>query len=106
MMKVIVQKVAAKQIDQVYDYGELHFGRRAAEKLHTSIVQSMRLLQLQPYIGVTEPLLAGRKYVYRSFVVHKHFKLIYYINEEVGEIYIADLWDTRREPLRQAEPLK
>ena len=46
--------------------------------------------------------MAGRKAQYRSMVIHKHFKLVYRIDEQRQVIRIAALWDTRREPRRQA----
>ena len=52
-------------------------------------------------MGKIEPLLLGRFYEYRSWVIHEHFKLIYHIIDDV--IYIANIWDTRREPQRLTE---
>ena len=49
-------------------------------------------------MGLVEPLLEGRNKVYRSLVIHKLYKLVYYVDEET--IYIADLWDVRRDPDR------
>ena len=62
------------------------------------------LLAANPRLGITEPLLAGRKREYRSIVVHKLFKLVYYVKDET--LYIAALWDTRREPHAQADTTK
>mgnify|MGYP001777178267 CR=1 FL=1 len=104
MMKVIVQKAAARQISRVYTYGEQHFGKQAAEKTHARIMEALRLLAANPRLGITEPLLAGRKREYRSIVVHKLFKLVYYVKDET--LYIAALWDTRREPRTQADNTK
>lgn len=104
MMKVIVQKAAARQISRVYTYGEQHFGKQAAEKTHARIMEALRLLAANPRLGITEPLLAGRKREYRSIVVHKLFKLVYYVKDET--LYIAALWDTRREPRTQADTTK
>ena len=106
MMKVIVQKAAARQITRVYTYGEQHFGKLAAEKTHNRIMEALHLLTASPKLGVKEPLLAGRKREYRSLAVHKLFKLVYYIDEPKQTIYIAALWDTRREPRLQAETTK
>ncbi len=44
MMKVIVQKAAARQISRVYTYGEQHFGKQTAEKTHARIMEALRLL--------------------------------------------------------------
>ena len=103
MMKVIVQKAAARQISRVYTYGEQHFGKQVAEKTHARIMETLRLLAANPRLGIAEPLLAGRKREYRSIVVHKLFKLVYYVKDET--VYIAALWDTRREPRTQADNL-
>lgn len=104
MMKVIVQKAAARQISRTYTYGERHFGKQAAEKTHARIMEALRLLAANPRLGIAEPLLASRKREYRSIVVHKLFKLVYYVKDET--LYIAALWDTRREPRAQAGNLK
>lgn len=55
-------------------------------------------------MGKIEPLLQERRHEYRSLVVRKHLKLIYYIKDNV--IYIANLWDTRREPQQLKEEIK
>ena len=101
MMKVIVQKSASRQISRVYTYGEQHFGKLAAEKTHAHIMKALRLLAANPRLGIAEPLLAGRKRAYRSIVVHKLFKLVYYVKGDI--LHIAALWDTRREPHTQAD---
>ncbi len=102
-MKVIIQKTAAQRIDRIYAYGESHFGTATAQKLHNRLMTALHLLEQQPCIGPVEPLLKGRKYSYRSLVVHEHYKLVYRIDENRQTIYIADVWDTRREPTTQAE---
>lgn len=37
--------------------------------------------------------------IYRSLVVHEHYKLIYYVDQKKELINIVAFWDTRREPL-------
>ena len=58
------------------------------------------------HVAVTnvEPLLANRTHLYRSVVINKLNKLIYYIENET--IIIADFWDTRREPKEQANQIR
>lgn len=51
-----------------------------------------------PYMGKVEKILEPRKMVYRSFVVHPHFKLIYYVNEKKQCVVITYLFDTRKNP--------
>ena len=61
------------------------------------------LLAANPGLGRKEPLLEGHPKGFRSIVVHKYCKLIYYVEED--GLHIADLWDTRREPDAQANNL-
>lgn len=41
---------------------------------------------------------------YRGIVIHKHCKIIYYVEDNT--LHIADLWDTRREPKVLVQSLK
>ena len=87
-------------------YCATEFGRTVAYDFLDSVDRQVNLLAEFPEIGKVEPLLKDRKLVYRSLVVHKFFKLIYYVNEKKQRIVIADLWDTRREPTAQAARIK
>ena len=42
--------------------------------------------------------------IYRSIVVNRLNKIVYWINDDVIEI--VDFWDTRREPVAQAKQVK
>ena len=74
-MQVTWNKKALTQLDAVMKYGRQEFGERT-----------------------------GRKREYRSIVVHKLFKLVYYVKDDI--LHIAALWDTRREPVTQAGTTK
>ena len=103
-MQVTWNKKALTQLDAVMRYGSQEFGERTAQRLFARIMSYEPLLAANPRLGVAEPLLAGRKREYRSIVVHKLFKLVYYVKGDT--IYIAALWDTRREPAAQADNVK
>lgn len=105
-MQVMWNKKAINQLDAIIEYGRYKFGERTAQRLYTRIMSYEPLLAANPKLGIEEPLLIGRKRAYRSIVVHKHFKLVYYINEVKQVIRIAALWDTRREPTVQADNTK
>ena len=82
------------------------FGAHVALNFIESINKQVLLLSSYPFMGRVEPLLTHKKrHEYRSLVVHKHFKLVYYVDESRQTVFIADLWDTRREPARLARPL-
>ena len=54
-----------------------------------------------PNIGKTEPYLENRPIVFRSLVVRKYNKIVYFILDD--HIEVAAFWDTRREPVSQAK---
>lgn len=47
---------------------------------------------------------AAKRLEYRSLVVHKHYKLVYHIEADI--IYIAALFDTRRNPASLTDHIK
>ncbi len=53
-----------------------------------------------PELGKIDPLFAHRKQLYRSIIVRRLNKIVYYIKDDT--IRIAAMWDTRREPKAQA----
>lgn len=102
MAEVVWSKKANRKRIAFLTYGEKEFGRKTAIKMNERIESYMQALASNPYMGAIEPLLQGRKKTYRSLTVHKLIKLIYTVDEAAGRIYIAALWDTRREPQAQA----
>ena len=85
-------------------YLTAEFGRKAAGKFEKNIAEWEALIACNPGIGPREPLLAHRAEGFRSVVIHKNCKLVYYV--EGDTLYIAALWDTRREPRLQADNTK
>ena len=80
------------------------FGRKAAGKFEQNITEWEALIVRNPAIGMKEPQLAHRPEGFRSIVISRQNKLVYYVQGET--VYIAALWDTRREPRAQADNLK
>lgn len=78
------------------DYIQQQFGIRSRENFILTTAEWIGVLKQMPQIGATEPLLLNRRKTYRSIVINKLSKLIYYIKGDT--LYIADFWDTRREP--------
>ena len=98
-MQVKWSKKAGKVFEDALTQGMIMFGVRTSEMFYHKIKSHETLLAAHPHIGKVEPLLVHKKrHEYRSLVVHKHFKLIYYVESACDTIYIVDLWDTRREP--------
>lgn len=102
MAEVIWSKKANRKRIAFLTYGEKEFGRKAAVKMNERIEGYIQTLAGNPYMGIIEPLLYGRRKTYHSLVVHKPVKLIYSVDEATNSIHITDVWDTRREPRTQA----
>lgn len=96
-MQVEWTKEAFTTLKENVRYCRKEFGEQAAIRFYESIKGNEPLLAANPCMGKKEPLLQAREQIYRSLVVHKHFKVIYRIETDI--IYIVDLWDTRSNPL-------
>ena len=105
-MRVSWSTQAAEALRDTTSYVRREFGIIAKQKLLTEVREVIGLLPSNPYIGKIEHLLQNASVVYRSFVINKLNKIVYYVNEETDTIEIAALWDTRREPNSQADLLK
>lgn len=96
MVKVRWSRIAQNRKDELLTYGYKEFGRKSSTKLNNKIRDYAECLRDNPYMGKIEPLLEDSPRAYRSITIHKHYKLIYYIDGET--VYITDVWDTRQEP--------
>ena len=103
MVKVTWDELARQNQREILAYGSRTWGKNAARKMRLHIKAEVERLAKFPLIGKVEPLLQGRSLQFRSLVIHEHYKLVYYIDEAKQLIYIAALWDTRREPRTQAD---
>lgn len=86
------------------DYILQKFGIHSQERFILSTAEWIGILKQMPQIGIIEPLLIHRVKGYRSVTINKLSKLIFFVKEDT--IYIADFWDTRREPRMLSKELK
>jgi len=103
-MEIIWAEEAFSAWKDTIDHIVQEFAARAAEKFYIKTEECQDHLLISPLIGKVEPLLKNRSSSYRSLVINKHSKLVYYIEDET--INIVDFWDTRREPTQQAPKLE
>lgn len=101
-MRIRWKKRAKAEYQKHIVYCLRKFGPYTASRFQEKTDKHLCLLENFPHMGKLEPLLLERRrYEYRSLVVHKRLKLVYYIKDDI--IYIANLWDTRQEPHQLAE---
>lgn len=98
MVEVIITHSAQKQRSLLLQYIHAAFGQRVAQKTYDHLESYIPLLAANPRLGALEPLLTSYIEGYRSLVVQKYTKLVYYIDVEKQVLYVTDFWDTRREP--------
>ena len=93
-MRIIWQSEARTHVRAAFAYGKKVFGLRVAIRFREELKSSSYRLSTHPYIGVKELALSDKDISYRSLVVHPHYKLIYWVDEERDTVFIAALWDT------------
>lgn len=103
-MRIIVNDEAKKRIRATARYIHKKFGKKARLDFGDEIEHVVNLLHDNPCIGHAEPYFADAPVLYRSIVVNRLNKMVYWINEDVIEI--VDFWDCRREPEKMAEQVK
>ena len=103
-MKVIWFIRAEQSMRQIEKYILSKFGENTRARFILELEQSIQSLSEMPEIGPIDPLLAHRSKTYRSIIVHRMSKLVYYVQDDT--IHIAAFWDTRREPQSQVNRLK
>lgn len=103
-MRIFWHKRAAAQLHQIEDYILSNFGDRVRQEFMDEVEQAVLLLADMPAKGKLDSLFAHRKQEYRSIVVRRLNKIVYYVKDDI--IHIAAMWDTRREPQHQADEVK
>lgn len=89
--------LAQKEMWEKLSYCEMTFGISISNRFAKEIIKTNQRLTFNPRLGKVEPLLKHLVPMeFRSLVIHPHYKLIYYIDND--EIIVVDLWDTRRNP--------
>lgn len=95
---------AQTQQNQVAEHIYNEFGEKALRDFYNKLDKIETKLLSFPELGKIEPLLAHRSRVFRSVVITKKNKIIYSV--EADCIRVSAIWDTRREPKKQAKNTK
>ncbi len=95
-MQVKYNAKARKQISDTILYYLEEFGKQATFNLSRRIDEKVRLLSNHPGIGHPESLLNNQKILYRSIIIGRYHKIIYYTKGET--LRIAAFWDMRMHP--------
>jgi len=103
-MQVVWSKRAEIMLHEAITYGAETFGTKAAENFFKRVNHCVDLLAENPSLGKIEHLPVKIKREYRSIVVHKKFKLVYYVGENI--VYIMLLWNCLRDERSMTEVIE
>ena len=81
-------------LDNMLSCGQKFYTHKILSTIINTLKKYRDLLKANPLLGSIEPLLSNLSIEYRSLIIYKHIKLIYFIYEYV--LYFADIWDTRQ----------
>ena len=88
---------AVADLDKLYDY-YVKLNPNAAVMLYNKILDNVQILETQPYIAAVEQLLEDYPEGYRSLVVAKKYKAVYFIQNNT--ILIVQIFDCRQNSLK------
>lgn len=86
---------------EIHDLFYGYAGYHSAQNILAVIRAGYERLALFPYIGKREWEIENTADVFRSLVIHPHYKIVYRIEDDV--IYVIDIWDCRQNPRRMNE---
>ena len=95
-MKVLWTKFAESQLDCIHDYIQTQ-NPHAAISIYNDILDASAMLAYFPQMASIEPLLSEFSEEYRSLVVHRNYKVVYYVDNETT-IYVVAVFDCRQNP--------
>lgn len=99
-MRIVWSNKAKLAWLETLNYIHAEYGYRSALAFRNETSQVSAQLKKFPQSAPVELLLESARYEFRSVVLGAHNKLIYHVSGNA--IYVVDLWDTRREPKKQA----
>lgn len=99
-MKVVWYTKAEKTWRETLQYIYSEYGYHSAVHFRKETNVVVKQIRDFPNSAPIEDMLKNSEFEFRSVAFGEHNKLIYYIAKDA--IYVADIWDTRREPKNQA----
>ena len=99
-MAIVKWKASAyKLFNEHVNTAFLDYGKKTAGRWLSDASEIILRLQRFPESDTPEPLLRGRKRIYRSCrLMGGRFRLVYYYNPSTNIARIVDIWDTRMNP--------
>jgi len=90
-IKVLWKPRAISHLKKQATWYAENMGISAANKFWDGLVAAGDLLAANPNLGKIEPILNDSEHCYRSLILHKDYKIIYFIDNE-RQIQIVSIW--------------
>lgn len=95
-MVVIWTPEAGRDLDKIWNY-YLPLSPRSAAKIVRDIRNDVAILASGPFVAARERALDDRPEGFRSLVVRRRYKVIYFVDGERATV--VAVWDCRRSPV-------
>lgn len=102
-MDIIWLPLAESALDEIFVFYKFK-SLTVARRMIADTGQATRSLAGFPEMGAVESRLSERPEIFRYLVVRHIYKIVYFIKN--NHIYIADIWDCRRESATLAGRVK
>jgi len=86
---------AENQLDEIFDFIKVE-SEISAVRIYNQILDEVEILAKFPNIAPVEPLLENEPITYRSLLVKRRYKVVYFVNDKL--IYIVAVFDCRQNP--------
>ena len=87
---------AQKQLQSIYRYLVDEFGERTTDRFQDEVETLAEMLLKYPESGHIEQVTTSSRRLYRSRIVGKYNKMVYFVSGQT--LYIAAFWDMRMHP--------
>lgn len=88
---------AETKLQEIYIFYKQHNNELFAIQLIDELIDASITLEKSPFIGQKELNLENRPQSFR-YIIHKNYKIIYWINNKKARIEIVNVFDTRQNP--------
>src|SRR5690554_654359 len=101
-LEVYWLEFAENKLLDIYNYYCENASVHIAQKLVNSIVDTTIDLEKHPEKGQIETLFNHRTQVFR-YLIYKNYKIVYWVNYDLGRVEVANVFDTRQNPKKIEE---
>jgi len=84
----------------------LEYGQKTSKRWMQERIAFTDLVAKQPEACPPEALLADRRRLYRSCIIMRRFKIVYYYATSSDTVHVVDIWDTRMSPYKLRQRIK